>query len=284
MIDFKKELQKKAKNSIRLHIGGEFEGEVGIGRSKFGGSPDVPEGFVWERFKGENFDGEIKDRPLTFFAQFDLAEISKYDTEGLLPKTGVLSFFYDYASQPWGYDPKDKGCARVYWFPDKAALHRAEFPADIWEHSRLPEFGITAECEKSYPDYEELLVQRDPRTAPYEDFETAAEKLGIEEPDERTKLLGFADTIQGSMPRECELVYRGYYLGSGWDDVKPQDRQEAEQWGSRDWQLLFQLDSVIDRDDFELTFGDGGRIYFYIRREDLAAKSFDNVWLILQCC
>lgn len=284
MTNFKKELEKAAKNSVRLHIGGEFEGESEIGCTKFGGRPDVPEGFVWERFEGENCEGEVKNRPLTFFAQFDLEEISKYDTEGLLPKTGVLSFFYEYDSQPWGYDPKDKGCARVYLFPEKSALHRAEFPEEFEEDFRLPEFKISMECEKSYPDYEELLIQRDPRTSPYEDFEEAAEKLGIEEPDERSKLLGWADTIQGSMPRECELVSRGYYLGSGWDDIKPQDRQEAEQWGSRDWLLLLQLDSVFDTDDFELTFGDGGRIYFYIRREDLAAGNFDNVWLILQCC
>ena len=31
-------------------------------------------------------------------------------------------------------------------------------------------------------------------------------------------------------------------------------------------------------------FGDCGRIYFYIRREDLVQRRFDRVWLIQQCC
>ena len=49
------------------------------------------------------------------------------------------------------------------------------------------------------------------------------------------------------------------------------------------WQLLFQLDTV-ESGGFELMFGDCGRIYFYIRNEDLAARRFDRVWLIQQCC
>ena len=51
----------------------------------------------------------------------------------------------------------------------------------------------------------------------------------------------------------------------------------------REWKLLFQLDTV-ENGDFELMFGDCGRIYFYIRREDLAQRRFDRVWLIQQCC
>ena len=46
--------------------------------------------------------------------------------------------------------------------------------------------------------------------------------------------------------------------------------------------LLFQLDTVASG-DFELMFGDCGRIYFYIRREDLLARQFDRAWLVLQC-
>ena len=41
--------------------------------------------------------------------------------------------------------------------------------------------------------------------------------------------------------------------------------------------------STVENGDFELMFGDCGRIYFYIRREDLAQRRFDRVWLIQQC-
>ena len=84
------------------------------------------------------------------------------------------------------------------------------------------------------------------------------------------------------MTLQCELVSRGYYLGGTWDGVPLEERDALRCPSVRDWQLLFQLDTVASG-DFELMFGDCGRIYFYIRREDLQARRFDRVWLILQC-
>ena len=49
-----------------------------------------------------------------------------------------------------------------------------------------------------------------------------------------------------------------------------------------DWVLLFQMGTVED-EDFELMWGDCGCIYFWIKKQDLAAGNFDRVWLILQC-
>ncbi len=284
-MNIKKELEKAARNSICLNISGKPSG-----KTKFGGKPDVSKDFRWPYYEGESlFTNEVKSRPLAFLAQFDLAEISKYDTDDLLPKTGILSFFYDLETMTWGYDPKDKGSARVFYFEDADALSPAEFPDDLTgndlaESFHFPEIGITAHTESSYQCYEDFLVQRDKMVEQWEEFEAAQKSLGIEEPGECSKLLGWADVIQGNMTRECELVARrGYYLGSGWKAVTPRDRQETEQWANRDWLLLFQLDTVR-AEGFELMFGDCGRIYFYIRREDLAARNFDNVWLILQCC
>lgn len=284
MIDIKKELLRSARNSIRLKIGGAAENTPGC--TRFGGRPDVPAGFEWPYFEGESYEG-TKSRPLSFIAQFDLEELSKYDTENLLPKKGLLSFFYELDSQKWGYDPDDKGCARVYWFEDVNALHNAEFPDDMEKYFRLPALKIAASSEKSYQSGEDFQLQReDAMVERWDEFDEICERLGIDDEGAVSKLLGWANPIQGNMTMECELVSRGYYLGSGWDDVTPLDRQEAEQWSAGDWLLLFQLDSILDDNDdnFELTLGDGGRIYFYIRREDLAARNFDDVWLILQCC
>lgn len=280
MVNVKKTLESTAMNSIVLDIG--ICREPLGGCTKFGGKPLVPRGFEWPYYEGADYMfEEVKRRPLSFFAQFDLSQISEFDTEGLLPPTGMLSFFYDYETQRWGFDPKDKGCVKVFLF-DEGDLTEAEFPDDLPENGRFPELGIAARSEISYQSYEDFLVQRDPRRLQWEEYESALKILGVQEPGSSSKLLGWANVIQGNMTRECELVSRGYNLGSGWDDVKPQDRQEAEQWANRDWVLLFQLDSVLN--GFELTLGDSGRLYFYIRREDLEARDFDNVWLILQCC
>ena len=91
--------------------------DLPAGSSKFGGRPDVPAGFVWPVFETKTFDGEEgKPRPLAFLAQFDCARRAELDPEGLLPRTGLLSFFYELGSQRWGYDPKAAGCARGVWF------------------------------------------------------------------------------------------------------------------------------------------------------------------------
>ena len=112
-----------------------------MGASRFGGQPDVPAGFTWPVFETAVPEDEtVKPPPLAFLAQFDCASLAPLDREGLLPKTGLLSFFYELGSQRWGYDPKDAGCARVYWF-DGAPLAPAGFPADLPEDFRLPELA-----------------------------------------------------------------------------------------------------------------------------------------------
>lgn len=284
MIDIKKELIKTARNSIRLKIFGGAEQTVG--GTRFGGAPDVPDGFEWPYFEGSDMDDLVKPRPLSFLAQFDLEGLAQFDKDGLLPKTGVLSFFYELDSQRRGFDPDDKGCARVFWFEDKEALRKAEFPDELAAEYRLPVLKIAARSEKSYQSYEDFLLQREKLIEDWDKFDEALGSLGadVDEDENITKLLGWADPIQGNMTRECELVSRGYYLGTpeGRSEVTPLDRQEAEQWSAEDWLPLFQLDTVEDG-DFELMFGDRGRIYFYIRRDDLAARNFDNVWLVLQC-
>lgn len=49
---------------------------------------------MWPTYKGKYFDSDVEEnRPLVFFAQFNCAEIARFDTEHLLPDHGLLSFF-----------------------------------------------------------------------------------------------------------------------------------------------------------------------------------------------
>ncbi|WP_293962235.1 DUF1963 domain-containing protein [uncultured Fusobacterium sp.] len=89
--------------------------------------------------------------------------------------------------------------------------------------------------------------------------------------------------MQGEYWEECEGVARkNIYYGSapikyGNDDIKKAIKENA-----KDWILLMQM-SELEIGDYGLYFGDSGKIYFNIRKEDLKNKNFDNVWLILQC-
>lgn len=101
---------------------------------------------------------------------------------------------------------------------------------------------------------------------------------------EFTKLLGYPDLIQSPMEEECERVSRGYRCGSSEDYQKiPQAELKDIKEKADDWTLLFQM-GTINANDYELMFGDCGHIYFWIRKSDLKACKFDDVWLIMQCC
>ena len=217
----------------------------------------------------------VKDRPLTFLAQFNCAELAQFDKEHLLPDHGLLSFFYETDTQCWGYDPNDKGCARVYWFEDMSALSAADFPADMGEDFKFPMVKIQIAQKTSYPswtDFSEVF----PDEKDYDAFDLVWNELTDETPENRSQLLGWPDVIQNSMFSECDLVTQGYYLGNGWLNIPKEVRQRAEETARDRWMLLFQLDTV-EQGNFELMFGDCGHIYFYITKEDLAARRFDRM-------
>ena len=276
LMELSETIRKMERSAVRLAIGGPAEEKAGA--SRFGGRPDVPEGFAWPSWPGE--DGGT--HPLSFLAQFDCAALAPLDREGLLPKTGLLSFFYDAESQPWGFDPADRGCARVFWFED-AALSPAPFPENLEEESRFPTLGVSMREERSFPGWEDFCAAQPGGQDDADSFYEERALLGAEDAENRSQLLGWPDVIQNSMPLECELVSRGHYLGGLWEDVSEEERLEAKTRAVGEWRLLFQLDTV-EAPGFELMFGDCGRIYFYIRKEDLKARRFDRVWLILQCC
>ena len=282
-MDWKQVLPPLCRSRIETRFAPAGE-DLPAGSSKFGGRPDVPAGFVWPVFETKTLDDDmVKPRPLAFLAQFDCARLAGLDPEGLLPRTGLLSFFYELGSQRWGYDPKDAGCARVFWFEEEP-LAPAEFPQDLEEEHRLPELAAELSGGAGAPECQDACLALDyPFTAnDYRFFDQARRELGYAYPDNRSQLLGWPDIIQNNMTLECELVSRGHYLGGSWESVPQEERDALRVPSVQDWRLLFQLDTVASG-DFELMFGDCGRIYFYIRREDLLARRFDRAWLVLQC-
>lgn len=282
-MNIQEKLESMARNSIELKIAGKEDYKRCA--TRFGGQPDVPSDFVWPTYEGKNYDDILKARPLAFLLQINCEELTQYDTEHLLPDHGLLSFFYEMDSQPWGFDPKDKGCARVYWFEDTSSLSPTDFPADLEDDYKFSIIQIDLSSKASYPSWEDfpnVSTDREDDDA----FTTAWEQLTGESPEEwaeRSQLLGWPDVIQNSMFEECDLVTRGYYLGNGWVKIPKDVRKQVEETARDRWMLLLQLDTVECK-DFELMFGDCGHIYFYITKEDLKERRFDRTWLILQCC
>ena len=277
-------LENLKKKEVRIQYQQVCGETLDITASKIGGKPAVPVDFVWPRYKGEGFDGVITERPLTFMAQINLKDVAMYDEEGLLPKTGILSFFYELITMKWGFEPEDKGCARVFYFPEEMALQQMDIPQDLEEDVRIPECKVSFEEHVSLPGWEDFegLGNGD---VDLEEYEVACSQLGYDYDDmgEYTKLLGYPDVIQNPMEEECETLRRGFRNGSPTDSAKISQQEKVEiKEKSKEWMLLFQM-GTITTDETEVMFGDCGHIYFWIRKQDLQVCDFDAIWLILQC-
>lgn len=91
------------------------------------------------------------------------------------------------------------------------------------------------------------------------------------------RLLGHADAIQGDMQLECQLASHGVDCGGVPDEHDPRVARLAA--GAADWQLLLQIDSEPLA---SMTWGDVGRLYWWLRAEDLRARRWEAAWLVLQ--
>ena len=275
------DISELIKNEITVTLTAEKPKE---NESKFGGKPYLPANFSWPYYNGEDYDGIKKSRPLSFLAQIDLSETHPFDNDGKLPDRGMLYFFYETETMKWGFSPDDNGCARVYYFEKTEGFTALNPPSELSTEFLVPEIKISFNDGKSIPSYEELDIHM-PSTADleYDEYEALLENNGIEELCERHKLLGYADLIQGEPLTECEAVSRGIYMGSP-DIYRKLSQTEKDdiKLHAADWVLLFQMASICDEEN-DVMWGDVGNLYFYIRKDDLATKNFDKIWLVLQC-
>jgi uncharacterized protein YwqG len=237
--------------------------------SKLGGLPEVSVDFEWPTWKG---------KPLAFLAQIDLSGIPAINSLSELPRKGLLYFFYEQEQSTWGFDPEDLGSWRVIYYAGSDDLKRATPPNGLPSNFIFREKMLEFRSVQSLPSLERLGV--DLGTVEDRIFDLW-EELQIEalggEPGHQ--IGGLPDPVQiDAMELECQLVSNGLYCGdpSGYEDPRAAELGK----GAAEWKLLLQIDSD---DDSGMMWGDGGRLYFWIRTADLSAADFSKVWLILQC-
>jgi uncharacterized protein YwqG len=242
--------------------------------SRLGGAPFLPAGFEWPRNGG---------RELDFLLQIQLAEVAPLDPLRRLPGSGLLTFFYDLENQPWGYDPEALAGFRVV-LSSAGSVEPASLPN---EEYRLPERSLRFSPVTTLPHYGSRAMDRleqagggsdESRWKAYTKLLAAVEHAAYPRGPALNRLFGHSANVQGDMQLEAQLVTHGLYCGnsSGYDDP----RTRALEAGADDWVLLLQLDSDAGAD---LMWGDSGRLYYWVRREDLAACRFDRAWMGLQC-
>ncbi|MGE5194034.1 MAG: YwqG family protein, partial [Deltaproteobacteria bacterium] len=217
--------------------------------------------------------------PLTFLGQLSLRELHTAAPLQGWPSDGTLVFFYD-PSQNCGYDPEARGHCRVLYIPEHEELVPVAAPASLPDEVKFPTRGLRFTQEWTLPprlafDGGDLSIWGD------EDYGTLLRQLmsASSEREPVHRCGGHPQEIQGDMRLECQLVTNGLYCGdpSGYKDP----RRAALESGAADWQLLLQIDS--DEERLGWMWSDTGRVYFWIRRQDLASTDFDAAWAVLQC-
>lgn len=259
-LDFFKPL---IKSKIDLSLTPKNEENLTIGQSKIGGKPDLPSGTNWPKTD--------ENKPLSFIAQLNCSEISKFDDNNLLPQIGLLSFFYCAEQAAWGFDPKDKDRFKIIYTDKIDTLEKREFPKDLEEYSIFPSNSLTLNKSLSLPNFDHFLIDG---LLTDEESDNYFEISGSSE----SHVLGYSDNIQGNMELECQLVTNGLYCGdpSGYNNPKSKELDK----GKKDWILLLEVDS---EEKAQMMWGDMGKLYFWIKKQDLLDKNFEKSWFCLQC-
>lgn len=264
-----KDLPALAQPSIRLTTTAADDSALAVGATKIGGLPDLPPDVSWPALNGA---------PMSFLAQVRLADAQPFDAEHALPPSGMLWFFYDATQQTYGASPSDKGGWRVIFRQDAtpASLKRATAPAGLAQGAQFHACSVAFSHEVTLPqDPRSVLTTFD--WTPDEQSRYENLLAGFPSQDDKAaphnRLLGNADAIQDDdMRLESQLASHG---ANGTSDPQA----AALTPGAANWRLLFQIDSDPNAG---MRWGDAGMLYFWIERDALAARRFDNVWVVLQ--
>lgn len=246
-----KDLEKCYRNVIFIRA---EESEVYPGCSKIGGYPHVPADFQWVR----NDEGKA----LTFLMQINCEDIHNIDEDNIFPEKGMLYFFYDFENEPW--DSEDNGYAVCYCDGDISSFEPCPFPDEAGEN-----YFRYAE-ENCVIDEQPVEFFAVPDLPEYDDNEDAADKYSYEEYEAaRYKLLGY----------DPDAYAEDYFKLGGYSNSIQCGLSEVF---DSSYVQLCQL-STFESENCGFMFGDGGSLYFYIKKDDLSSRRFDRTEITLQC-
>lgn len=253
---YKKEIERLVSQAALLVTRETEESEIGLGETKIGGLPDLPEGVEWPIHHS--------GKPLAFLAQINLSNVSRTIRMTDLPECGILYFFSVYGwkveedSDPQlPREKSEKGWTQVLFEPNAdAVLQRRNCPEEV--------NGFTAASAElvstiSLPDGNGAMVQAlnwtEDETERYDwdliDSFKSVRDYGLGHPANHV-FLGYAD---------CEQEF--------FDAI-----------GRSNLRLLFKLSSD---EHASMCWGDGGSLLFWIDPEELARQDYSNIVVEYQC-
>jgi len=237
-----------------------------MGDSKIGGQPDLPKGYKWPSSKGVYH---------SFLAQINLKQLPDSELSGLLPKEGILYFFYDSSMSRWIKEDETIETHEVIYTASTTDLQTLKYPKKLGEEYRYSESKVNITEMDSYPPYDhDVFYEMNLSDQAFDEYYDFLDSVNPE--PSIHKMFGYADNIQGDMRLSCVLDE----LGLEWSDYRELNKDEKEKLYTMqdDWLLLYQQDSTD-----EMMFGDDGMVYYWIKEEDLRDRRFDKVVMEMQC-
>lgn len=285
-------IQQERNQIVLVKNKAEQEGVVPIGATKVGGAPDIPTGFEFPRVKASEYPedmDEAQDTYLRFIAQYNCTELSKLDKEGLLPKAGLISIFFDLLNMPNGYEPSHQRGVKVFYFPDIERLHRAtpdELPniqlvdeddeGETAFSKITTEYTFKARTQTSYFQPDQYGVEDETS----EDREWNPEWDDEELLDAMFRLLGWESSVQLSPKLGCSATSQGFSTGDYEEDEDIEDKTPLDEIANG-WQLLGHIElGAFFKDEEYISYATD--LYIEIPTADLLSRNFDNVRAVTQ--
>ncbi len=232
--------------------------------SRFFGKPFLPKNFDWPRTKN--------GVALAFVAQINLSEIPKNEE---LPPSGQLAFFLDLNDSENGW-PMQPDRNRVLFFEKTVDFCLADFPDDLQINQNYKPVELVFKPFFDLPDdrWTELFETAElPEKEVYRDFLNKI--CGVDGLfADGAKLLGWPRCVQGDVGVEVEMIR---VLDGIWSRPNYESKRAEIYRGARSWRLLFEFPAGQLQDQI----GDPS-IYFLIKNEDLLARKFEQVALVMQ--
>jgi uncharacterized protein YwqG len=224
------------------------------GFSKLGGDPELPEGVEWPIGDGRGV--------YAFATQIDLGAFRAHGGPEWLPLEGRLYAFVDV--DRYGGDDQ----VLVIYTTEAVGPGRNAPP----KVRGFPERRVAFEAYASVPSLDWLGL---------ENLNVSDAELDVLSglPDEpfgdeiQHRIGGYPNEIQGGrLHVECELLRRGLPEGA--------EVTDAILRAARQWRLLLQVDSDSA---LKMNWGDGGRLYVFIREADARKGDFSKTVTLTQC-
>lgn len=256
----------KIKELIQPCLVAHYGGKTKVGSSKFGGTPDLPNGMTWPEFEGH---------PMVFFAQLNLREIAELYENSDLPKKGML-YFFSYFENP------DNEFGAYYEFLKAKSEYQVFYSEK--EDSELVTTAFPTHLSKAYhfkatPIQFDLQFQVPPTTETWfyenanlnEKDTRIYEELLDPETCEEDMMLGVPCPIQYGADYDWAYSYTDIT-----DFNDPEQLKKVNQIRPQ-FINLFSFTMVNRFEAIGLS-----NCYFGITKEDLKNKNFDKIIFILQ--